>query len=205
MAGRKTKFTISNQYKLIIFLFIPLLLLPVYVSFVDVFGVFIARLLFLAIIFWIGHRLFKKTRSILYIKEKRSQFYKRFIKPVIAKVPAVVWGGFAVFGIFLFGFLVGLAAGEEGDVQEYAKEDKQAVEYRGVIHAYQDLSRLFYLQGQDMDIITNYPSWESDPQELADAISSYKQKKEEILFQLGILYEKRQRANLPEDPYTKTD
>jgi hypothetical protein len=56
-----------------------------------------------------------------------------------------------------------------------------------------------------MDIITNINSWESDPEELRDALDSYHQKRDEILFEFGRIYEVRDRANLPSDPYIKTE
>lgn len=144
---------------------------------------------------------FSKQRGFLgKLKTAKIVFGK-----ILSKIPIIIWGGFAVFGIFIFGVFVGLAASETPDPYLTSDTEKRMEEYRQVINAYQDLSKLFYMQGQDMDIITDFSRWEENPGELRDALDSFHQKRDEILFEFGRVYEVRNRANLPQDPYIKTE
>lgn len=124
------------------------------------------------------------------------------LKKVIREIPTVIWGAFAVIGIFIFGFVSGYALNEPA-YESLRQEDN--AKYMDVIDSYQKLAEYVYLQNQDMDIITNVTSWDSNPQEVYEAIQSYKQKRDEILFQYGKIFERRERASLPDDPYIKTE
>jgi hypothetical protein len=122
---------------------------------------------------------------------------------LLSKIPSVIWGAFAIFGIFLFGAIAGSAT--SANSTQAPTDTKRELEYRQVIDGYQDISRLFYLQQQDMDIVTDASIWQEHPEELTDAIASYHQKKNEILFQFGRLYELRRSAGLSDDKYLKVD
>ncbi len=124
----------------------------------------------------------------------------------LRKIPKVAWVGSALFGIFTAGFLLG-AVSQSAYLQEKASDSKSKKDgdLSEVLNNYQGLSKLFYLQQQDMDIITDTSQWSSNPQELTDAISSYRQKKNEILFQWGRLYELRRKAGLPSDQNLKME
>lgn len=129
-----------------------------------------------------------------------------FIFQFVKRIPRVAWGTVAVFGVFCLGFVFG-SISQSGYINEQAsqKQGEKNAQLTDVLNNYQGLSRLFYLQQQDMDIITDTSQWSINPQELADAISSYKQKKDEILFQWGRLYELRRKAGLPSDPNLKRE
>jgi len=129
-----------------------------------------------------------------------------FVMRVIKRIPRVAWGTAAVFGVFCLGIVVG-SISQSGYVSEQAsqKQGEKCAQLTDVLNNYQGLSKLFYLQQQDMDIITDTSQWSTNPQELTDAISSYKQKKNEILFQWGRLYELRRKAGLPSDPNLKAE
>lgn len=104
------------------------------------------------------------------------------------------------------GFILGaLSQGEINKDKIDTNKSEKSAQMTDVLNNYQGLSRLFYLQQQDMDIITNISGWENNPQEIYDAIYSYKQKKNEILFQWGRLYELRKKAGLSTDTYLKLD
>lgn len=141
-----------------------------------------------------------KFKTIIF----RVNFFKRLVIRVINYVPKVIWGGFAVFGIFLFGFLVG-ASIDKTTLQDGSDTPLQKSELRNVIDGYQDLSRLFYLQQQDMDIIVDTSAWQNNPEELSDALRSYQEKRDQIIFQYGRIYESRSRAGLPRDENLKTE
>lgn len=75
MAVRKKGFSIPSQYKIIIFFFIPLFLLPVYMVFMDAFGVAIARVLFVVFISWLGYRIFGHRKVLLQFRKKQKKLY----------------------------------------------------------------------------------------------------------------------------------
>ena len=136
-------------------------------------------------------------------RKKKLSFafsYKKSIpilKSVMRKIPLVIWGGFAVFGIFVFGLFVAFAVEDVPKDDLTSKlSDNKSEQYLDVINSYQEISRLYYYQQQDIDIIADYNNWQDNPEELYDALSSYKQKKDEILFQLGRIYELRKKAGL---------
>lgn len=119
------------------------------------------------------------------------------IKSVFRKIPMIIWGGFAVFGIFVFGLLAGFAISDlpEEEASPSLSESKNT-QYLEVIDSYQEVSKLYNYQQQDMDIIADYNSWRANIGEVYEAINSYKQKRDEILFQLGRVYELRKKAGL---------
>ena len=128
---------------------------------------------------------------------------KRYPIRILSAIPRVIWGASAIFGIFLFGVIAGSAT--SANSTHTPTDTKRELEYRQVIDGYQDISRLFYLQQQDMDIVTDSSIWQDHPEELTDAIASYHQKKNEILFQFGRIYELRRSAGLSDDKYLKVD
>ncbi len=133
---------------------------------------------------------------------------KRFIilRKVVRKIPRFVWGTFAVLGIFIVGFVLGVRIQSEYQSDNNTTDQNEKMgKYQDVLNTYQGISRLIFLQQQDMDIITDSSKWQEDPQELTDAIQSYKQEKDEMLFQWGRLYELRRKAGLPEDPNIKAE
>lgn len=135
----------------------------------------------------------------------RSRKRKNIFR-VVTKIPKIVWIGCALFGIFSIGFIIG-SVSQSGytDEKTVQKQGEKNAQITDILNSYQGLSKLFYLQQQDMDIITDTSQWSANPQELADAISSYKQKKDEIIFQWGRLYELRRKAGLPSDQSLKVE
>lgn len=135
-----------------------------------------------------------------------STLIKKIRVPKFRRLWLVVWSVFAIFGVFVFGFIFGSTAKDfnqnDNTITNQNTKDAQMTD---VLNNYQGLSKLFYLQQQDMDIITDSSKWTDNPQELSDAIQSYKQKKDEILFQWGRLYELRKKAGLADDPNLHAD
>jgi len=140
--------------------------------------------------------------------KKRFKFSRLsgFVFKLVKRIRRVAWGTVAVFGVFCLGFIFG-SISQSGYINEKAsqKEGERNAQLTDVLSNYQGLSKLFYLQQQDMDIITDTSQWSTNPQELTNAISSYKQKKDEILFQWGRLYELRRKAGLPSDQNLKME
>lgn len=193
MAGKSKGYSF-DWIRLLLFAIIGLIALLFYAIIVQS-----SSNLVIFLYFTVGILIYFKRRTV------RGWIYNKLLlrtKRILAYIPTVIWGGFAVFGIFIFGVFVGLAF---QDPNEHKLEDNRISKYQDVIDSYQTLSKLFYLQGQDMDIITNSNSWENNPEEFSDAVSSYYQKRDEILFQFGKIYERRSRASLPDDPYIKTE
>ncbi len=183
-----------------------LILFTLYILFIGatkLVGEFLAFFLIAIVSYTLGHI----TASRSFRKKINNFSKKKWVlnkgRLLVAQIPTVIWGAFAVLGIFIIGILVGTATPAQSS--QGPQESKKELEYRQVIDGYQNVSKLFYLQQQDMDIVTNTSSWQEHPEEVIDAISSYHQKKDEILFQWGRIYELRKKAGLSDDIYFKTE
>lgn len=141
---------------------------------------------------------------------KAVQANKNSAKPKsrfgLSSVSRLVWGFFAVCGILIIGIFVGASTQGDYNKSESSKvQSEQKAKLNDVLQNYQGLSKLFYLQSQDMDILTDPTIWQDDPQQFTDTLNSYHQEKDEILFQWGRLYELRKKAGLPDDPNLKVE
>lgn len=109
--------------------------------------------------------------------------------------PAIVWGAFAVFGIFIFGALVGSATTSEPAHENPPFLERQE-SYDELIVAYEELTDLFLYQNQDAEIMSDPEMIINFPEEADDAYRSYQQKRDEIIFQAGRISELRKNAGL---------
>lgn len=205
MAGRKKRSRLPKIKRIYIFSVLFLIVIIFFSYLENLLGVGITRLVLLLLGVYLVFKLYERNNNIKFLEEEKKAGIRRKIpRDIFKKIPTIIWGGFAVFGIFLFGVLVG-GLPSQTDVNSNTKISSQSDKYKNVIDGYQDLSRLFYLQQQDMDIIIDSSIWQDHPEELSDAISSYKKERDEILFQFGRVYELRNKASLPRDENLKSN
>lgn len=119
------------------------------------------------------------------------------VKEIIRNIPRAAWVVSSVFGIFMFGLILGFMGGQdEANLKLRSATDEGKKNYIEVINAYEKIGDLYFQQGEDVSIMTNTNLWASDPQEVVEAIQSFKQKRDEIIFQQGVISEARRRAEL---------
>lgn len=205
MAGRKWKSSFLKYKKLYLVAFLLVVSLAFQYYLDLLFGINLTRVLQSILLIYFAKLLISdKTNPKGITNSKKLFSFKTKVKNILQKIPTVIWGGFAVLGIFLFGFLIG-AEVNNNTLKEDFNISSQSEKYRDVIDGYQDLSKIIYLQQQDMDIITNSSMWQDHPEEVYDAISSYQDERDSILFQFGRIYELRNKASLPRDENLKSN
>lgn len=198
MAGNEKEY-LRDRIKL---LYYAVLLFTLWLLLLAVFQNVVNFYIFVAFLIIGGFTYFKRKSIKKWVKKQLASKYPRVL---ISTIPTVVWGGFAVLGIFFFGLFIGLAFVEDTSMTVPKEQTEQVENYKDVISAYKNVSKLYFLQGQDMDIITDMSKWDQYPDEVFQAIASYKQKKDEIIFEYGRLYEIMRRAKVPTDPFLKTE
>lgn len=140
---------------------------------------------------------FKAKNFFLRLKKSKVSYFFYFL----GQIPRAIWFLGAIFGIFIFGVFVGASFTEYEDLNEFGFEGKDA-QYYDIIKSYEELNRKYYLMMEDMEIVTDVDGWEDDPESVYSAIEGYRDRRDEILFDQGILYEKREQADLELTEYT---
>lgn len=115
---------------------------------------------------------------------------------IYRKIPKLILGSAAVFGIFSAGFLSGFFANDGTNSLAYEDLDRKHKDYLNLINGYEELSNLYYYQGQNVASITNLNLYETDPEQVAKAYESSKEFKDKILVQQGRILELRTQAGL---------
>src|SRR5207237_1433606 len=69
------------------------------------------------------------------------------------KIPKIVWGTAAVFGIFTAGIIFGYSMSHDSPDPTSSNASAQNLKYMNVIKGYEDLSKLYYYQGQNVSVI----------------------------------------------------
>ena len=112
------------------------------------------------------------------------------------KIPKLVLGASAAFGFFSLGVIVALII--EGNIQEvpYKDLEEKNEKYLNLISGYEELSKLYYVQGSNFATITDIDLYQTNPADVADAFSSSKEFKDRILIQQGRIMEQRKNAGL---------
>jgi len=126
-----------------------------------------------------------------------------YIALFLSLVPRAIWFLGAIFGIFIFGVFVGMSftdmeGGYDLNPGKFGKDQA----YYDIIKSYETLNNEYYEMMQDMEILTDVKSWEDDPESVFNAIDGYRQRRDRILFDQGIIYEKREKAELELLEYT---
>ncbi len=127
-------------------------------------------------------------------KKLAFQILPRFYK----KIPKLILGAAAAFGFFSLGVLFALyvVLKEETDSSKYDYLAEKETYYLDLISGYDELSRLYNIQGQNFSIITDFSLLDSNPQEVYRAIDSSENYKDKILVQQGRIMEQRKNAGL---------
>ena len=90
------------------------------------------------------------------------------------KIPVVVIGAFTVIGILVVGILLGLYQGEQNYESKLTPIEELRLEnskLKNVITGYEDLAMLYYQQGENLAVVLDVETLESEPQKAYDAIS----------------------------------
>lgn len=117
---------------------------------------------------------------------------------VFSKIPRLAWGVAAAIGFLFIGLVIGFDLG--GKNESSAKSDnngEQSKSYINLIDAYESESDLYLKQNDDVRVLLDMNILQNHPEEINDAIRSYYQKRDEIIFGAGRISELRRRAGLP--------
>ena len=118
------------------------------------------------------------------------------------KIPLVIIGAFAVIGILTSGIIFGLwIADKEVTSNKIADEGELRLEnykLKNVIGGYEELAMLYYRQGENISVVLDPKTLESNPQKAYEAISRLDTFRDQINVQLGKIFQLREEANLPE-------
>lgn len=118
-------------------------------------------------------------------------------------IPKAIWFLGAIFGIFIFGVFMGMEYSEEpNELNRFEVVGKDA-EYYDLIRSYEDLNKKYYKMLGDMEVLTDVSRWEEEPERVYDAVEGYKDNRDQIIFEQGIIYEKRQQAGLDLPVYSE--
>lgn len=135
-----------------------------------------------------------KILDILQRRFTRLNIFGRIFR----KIPTLVWGLLACTTIFVGGMLIGYLRGMQADslgtpVYTLKEENRHL---KDVTTAYDELTRLYFQQGQDVSIVFNQDILEKHPGEITDALQSINQHRDVINLQLGRIIELRRTAGL---------
>lgn len=113
------------------------------------------------------------------------------------KIPKLIWGSAAAFGFFALGVLFALSVegdGKNTEAYKYLAEKEES--YLNLIAGYDELSRLYNFQGQNFSTITDMSLYQTNPEEVYEALASSNEFKDKILVQQGRILEQRKNAGL---------
>lgn len=117
------------------------------------------------------------------------------------KIPKLIWGTAAAFGFFAIGVVFTLAIEGEGkNTTAYKDLTEVSDDYLNLISGYEELSRLYNFQGQNVSTITDMSLYSTNPEEVYEALASSNEYRDKILVQQGRILEQRNQAGLLVEP-----
>lgn len=139
--------------------------------------------------------MFKRVKSFFkLIFDKYLQLAFEVLPKFYRKIPKIIWGSMAFLGIFVMGFLFGLILNDGTRSLAYQELGEKEEKYKDLVLGYEELSTLYKYQGQNMGTIMNLDLYETNPEEILQAIDSTKEYKDRILLQQGRIIELRRQA-----------
>jgi len=118
------------------------------------------------------------------------------------KIPVIIIGAFTVIGILITGFLFGILFADQSITDNRLLTEAQLrvdnQNLRNIITGYEELAMLYYKQGENLSVVLDVKTLESDPQKAYDAFSKLDTFRDQINIQLGKIFQLRKAANLPE-------
>lgn len=121
-----------------------------------------------------------------------------------SKLPKAGLVIFAFLGVLFIGISIGgLSSAPRQDTQP--ENGTQAAKLINLVKGYEEMDRMYYLQGQDVGVIMDVNIIENYPNEFYDAVKSINKRRDLINVQYGRILELRRAAGLTESPATKTD
>ena len=118
------------------------------------------------------------------------------------KIPVIIIGAFTVIGILITGFLFGILFADQSITDNRLLTEAQLrvdnQNLRNIITGYEELAMLYYKQGENLSVVLDVKTLESDPQKAYDAFSKLDTFRDQINIQLGKIFQLRKTANLPE-------
>lgn len=131
-----------------------------------------------------GRSLFNRYKKFALVTLPR--FYK--------KIPKTLWILAGAFGFFCLGIVFTFFMESESYPVSYEDLEKRNDELLKLIDGYEQLSDLYYYQGQNVSVLTNFDIYETNPAEVAEALSEADRYKDKILVQQGRIMELRKSA-----------
>ena len=141
---------------------------------------------------------------------KKLRKFRKILTPILIpvfkvinlyrKIPKLIWGAFAVFGIFSIGFIVGIYAISGANTEPYKSLYKQNTQLLNLIGGYEDMGRLYRLQGQNVGVIIDPDIIYNHPEEFTQALNSIKSYRDQILIEQGVITERRHQAGFIDSP-----
>lgn len=109
--------------------------------------------------------------------------YKDFLVSTFKNLPKLIWGAFAVIGILVIGILLGIyfytrtSDIEDPEIALF----KENAKLRNLIEDYEELSELYFKQGENVGIVLDPDVYYSNPDQTYEAVLALKQFREMII------------------------
>ena len=140
----------------------------------------------------------KRKKGLLRGATFRSLYSKTKKMGVFSKIPRLAWGVAAAIGFLVIGLVIGFDLGGKNENKvRFGNGAEQSKDYINLIDAYENESDLYLKQNDDVRVLLDMNILQNHPEEINDAIRSYYQKRDEIIFGAGRISELRRRAGLP--------
>lgn len=140
----------------------------------------------------------KGKKSLLKVVSFKSLYIKTKKIGILSKIPRLAWGTAAAIGFLFIGLVIGFdLGGKNENTVKSENSAEQSKSYINLIDAYENESDLYLKQNDDVRVLLDTNIIQNHPEELNDAIRSYYQKRDEIIFGAGRISELRRRAGLP--------
>ena len=121
---------------------------------------------------------------------------------LLKKIPLVIIGAFAVIGILTSGIIFGILFADQSEngtkLSAEAELRLENQKLKNIIGGYEELAMLYYRQGENISVVLDPKTLESNPQKAYEAISRLDTFRDQINVQLGKIFQLRKEANLPE-------
>lgn len=128
------------------------------------------------------------------------QFYRSVIVAAVRRIPFFVFGFFALSGALLIGIFGGFAMGsgpQEKTIHEEMMEVRdENLKLRDLVNGYEDLSKLYYEQGNNISVVLDTDTLINDPLKVRTALKSMNDYRDMINVQYGRIIELRKSAGL---------
>lgn len=109
-----------------------------------------------------------------------------------------------VIGVLTIGTIFGyaIAHNPRSEMSENEALQEQNEKLIKLVNDYDKINKQFFIMMQDMEIVTDLDKIQQDPERFTEIVNMFDEKKNRILFDQGIIYEKRSQAGLGDTEHT---